>query len=36
MKKSIAVDEQKCIHCGMCVKDCIVNCLEFDANKIPK
>lgn len=36
MKKSIAVDEQKCIHCGMCIKDCIVNCLEFDENKFPK
>ena len=36
MKKSVVVDRNKCIHCGMCVKDCIVNCIEFDAEKIPK
>jgi len=34
--KSITVDKNKCIHCGMCIKDCIVNCLEFDAEKIPR
>lgn len=36
MVKSIAVDEQKCIHCGMCVKDCIVACLKFDEKNLPK
>lgn len=35
MAKSIVVDEKKCIHCGMCVKDCIVGCLQFNADKIP-
>lgn len=35
MVKSIKVDAAKCIHCGMCVKDCIVNCLQFNAEKIP-
>lgn len=36
MIKSITVDKSKCIHCGMCVRDCIVNCIEFDAEKIPR
>ncbi|MBR2180095.1 MAG: nitroreductase family protein [Selenomonadaceae bacterium] len=36
MKKSITIDKNKCIHCGMCIKDCVVNCIEFDSEKIPK
>lgn len=36
MIKSITVDENKCIHCGMCVRDCIVQCIQFDAKKIPR
>ena len=36
MKKSLTIDKNKCIHCGMCIKDCIVNCIEFDSEKIPK
>lgn len=35
MTKSITVDASKCIHCGMCIRDCIVNCIQFDAEKIP-
>lgn len=30
------VDEQKCIHCGKCVEECIVNVLAMDENNIPK
>ncbi len=31
------VDEQKCIHCGLCVKDCITSVLEQqDSNSVPK
>lgn len=30
------VDEEKCIHCGLCVKDCSAKALEFDENKIPR
>lgn len=30
MKRMIAVDEEKCIHCGMCLRDCVASCLEFD------
>ena len=30
------VDEEKCIHCGLCVKDCIVKILALNENKIPQ
>lgn len=36
MKKSITIDKEKCIHCGMCIRDCIVHCIRFDAAKIPE
>lgn len=36
MEKKISVDKSKCIHCGMCIKDCLVGCLEFDGEKIPR
>ena len=36
MIKKITVDKEKCVHCGMCLKDCIVGVLEFDKNKYPQ
>lgn len=30
------IDEEKCIHCGLCIKDCSANALEFNENKIPE
>ncbi len=30
------VDESKCIHCGLCVNDCIEHVIELDGNKVPK
>lgn len=30
------VDEQKCIHCGLCAEECIVKVLSFDKNGNPK
>ena len=36
MAKTITIDTGKCIHCGMCVKDCFLGCLEFDENKNPR
>lgn len=35
MVKSIAVDREKCIHCGMCIRECVVGCIKFDDEKIP-
>ena len=35
MEKIISVDKNKCIHCGMCNKDCMMSAIEFDENKIP-
>lgn len=33
----LKIDEEKCVHCGMCVKDCIVGCLELNENsKFPQ
>ncbi len=34
-KKSFIIDKQKCIHCGLCVKDCTAGCIELDVNKTP-
>lgn len=34
--KNLKIDENKCIHCGLCINDCIANSLEFDENKIPR
>ncbi len=36
MIKKITVDNDKCIHCGMCIKDCLVCALDFDESKHPK
>ena len=33
---NLNIDKQKCVHCGMCVKDCIVNCLELNNEQIPQ
>ena len=36
MKHFIRIDRGKCIHCGLCLRDCIASCLDFDSNKIPR
>lgn len=36
MERTITVDKDKCIHCGMCIKDCFVSALAFDEEKIPR
>ncbi len=30
------VDKEKCIHCGLCINDCIASVLEFNKDKIPE
>ncbi len=36
MIKNIKINQEKCIHCGLCIKDCPTNCIEFNADKIPQ
>ncbi|MBR3890431.1 nitroreductase family protein [bacterium] len=36
MQKTISIDKDKCIHCGLCIKDCLLGCIEFDNDKIPR
>lgn len=35
MSLNFKVDENKCIHCGLCVKDCMPKIITFNENKIP-
>ncbi len=31
----IIFDKDKCINCGLCIKDCVTGCLEFDNENYP-
>lgn len=33
---NLKIDYDKCVHCGLCAKDCIAGCIEFDENNFPK
>ncbi len=35
MRALIEVDQNKCIHCGQCVKDCMQQCLSLTSDGIP-
>ena len=35
-EKNLIVDKDKCVSCGLCVKDCIAYALELDENKKPR
>ena len=35
MKREIVIDKNKCIHCGMCIRDCITSCIEFGSDNFP-
>lgn len=35
MLKKITVNKEKCIHCGMCIRECVVGCIQFNDEKIP-
>lgn len=32
----LKIDKTKCIHCGLCIKDCSCSVLEFDEEKFPR
>ena len=36
MIKKITIDKEKCVHCGLCIKDCPTNCIKFNEDKIPQ
>lgn len=36
MCKNLVIDSEKCIKCGLCVKDCSVKSLELNENNIPQ
>ena len=36
MRAIINVDGEKCIHCGMCVRDCMQQCLALGADGMPE
>lgn len=36
MKYFIRIDKEKCIHCGLCIRDCVASCLAFDESRVPR
>ncbi len=36
MLKGIAIDKENCIHCGMCIDDCVMGIIECDEAGIPR
>ncbi len=36
MSKNLVINKEKCISCGLCIKDCISNALEFDKTNTPQ
>ncbi len=35
-EKNLVIDREKCIHCGLCIDDCISESLEFGDGEVPK
>lgn len=35
VERTITVNQERCIHCGLCLKDCIAKALEFDSGGFP-
>ena len=35
-EKNLLIDKEKCIHCGLCIEDCIAGALEFGDDNVPK
>lgn len=36
MPINFKIDENKCIHCGLCEKDCVANIIKLDHEKFPR
>ena len=36
MERKITINQSKCIHCGLCIKDCMMSCLEFSEEDFPR
>ena len=36
MSKNLVIDKSKCVSCGLCIKDCISNALEFGEDNKPQ
>lgn len=36
MKNFIKVNEDACVHCGMCVDDCVIGCISLNDKKTPE
>ena len=34
--RNIKINEEKCIHCGLCITDCVSSCIGFDKNNVPE
>ncbi len=33
--KTIEINKEKCVRCGMCISDCLSSCIEFDKDNFP-
>lgn len=34
--KTISIDKEKCIRCGLCISDCVSSCIGFDDDNFPE
>ena len=34
--KTISIDKEKCVRCGLCISDCISGCIAFDNDNYPQ
>lgn len=33
--KTIEINKEKCVRCGLCISDCLTSCIEFDKDNFP-
>ena len=34
--KTITIDKEKCVRCGLCINDCLAGCIAFDSENYPQ